>query len=161
THGPTTLSAIAEPWRVKRSMKSFRRVLFFIIALVAVFAILGVLAIGLGYLGAIVFFLIVSAYGWVMFSFLHYRYGRQGELVQVLISAAESDAPLSSAVWAYLLDRPQGNQREIWVATLLFFVLPGYYWIWHRRHSFDRKLAIVARQLEQGVPLAVALRDTP
>src|SRR6516162_9071008 len=135
---------------------------FFRTALIAFFTVLGllvlltVLAMTLGYFGVIIFFVIMSVYGWVLFSFVHYRNGRQDELVQVLITAAESNAPMSSALWAYILDRPQGNQRELWVATLLFFILPGYYWIWHREHSFDRKLASLAHLLEHGVPLAVA-----
>ena len=41
----------------------------------------------------------------------------------------------------YLSDRPQGQMRELWVALLLFFVAPGYYWFWHRRHCFDSKVA--------------------
>jgi type II secretory pathway component PulF len=135
-------------------MKTFRRVL---ISLLAIIFLLFALAISLTFLG----FWILAIYGCILFSFLHYRYGRQEELVQVIITAVETGAPLSSALWAYLLDRPQGSQREMWVATLLFFILPGYYWIWHRRHSYDRKLADVARQLEHGVPLSVALARVP
>ena len=142
-------------------MRFFRTALVAFFSVLGVLVLLAVLAMTLGYFGVIVFFVIMSVYGWVLFSFVHYRSGRQDELVQVLITAAESDAPLSSALWAYVLDRPQGNQRELWVATILFFVLPGYYWIWHRQNSFDRKLAKLAHLLEHGVPLAVALRDTP
>src|SRR6516225_5457141 len=135
-------------------MKTFRRVL---ISLLAIIFLLFALAISLTFLG----FWILAIYGCILFSFLHYRYGRQEELVQVIITAVETGAPLSSALWAYLLDRPQGSQREMWVATLLFFILPGYYWIWHRRHSFDRKLEHLAHQLEHGVPLGAALKNTP
>jgi type II secretory pathway component PulF len=100
-------------------------------------------------------------YGWVAFAFQHYRQGRQTEFLQLLTTAAESGAPLAPALRAYLRDRPRGALREFWVGTLLFFVLPGYYWVWHRRHSFDRKVERVARFLEQGAPLSHALRATP
>ena len=40
-------------------------------------------------------------------------------------------------------------------------MVPGYYWIWHRRHSYDQKIASVARQLEHGVSLPDALKHTP
>jgi type IV pilus assembly protein PilC len=142
-------------------MKLFPQLLAAFLAVVGLLGLLAVLAVALRWPGVIVFFLILAIYGCVVFTFMHYRYGRQDELIHVLITAAEAEAPLSSAVWAYLLDRPQGTQREIWVATLLFFVLPGYYWIWHRQHSFDRKLAEFARQLEHGVSLGMALRNTP
>jgi MSHA biogenesis protein MshG len=139
----------------------FRRTLLVFLALVGMALVLAVLAAMLSYGGVVIFFVIMAIYGWVVLSFLHYRYGRQDELVHVLIAAAEMKAPLSSAVWAYVLDRPQGQQRELWVATLLFFILPGYYWIWHRRHSFDQKLARLARLLESGVPLGLALEQIP
>ena len=84
-------------------------------------------------------------YGWMLFAFLQYRRGRQDELLHVLSTAVEAEAPLAAALWTYLEDRPRGWLREFWVATLLFFVLPGYYWIWHRRHSYDQKVARVAR----------------
>jgi type II secretory pathway component PulF len=64
-------------------------------------------------------------------------------------------------LWAYLEDRPHGVEREAWVAILLFFVFPGYYWIWHRRHSYDHKVARVARLLEAGISLPDALQATP
>jgi type II secretory pathway component PulF len=43
----------------------------------------------------------------------------------------------------------------------MFFVFPGYYWIWHRRHSFDCKVANVARLLAHGETLSDALQATP
>jgi type II secretory pathway component PulF len=104
---------------------------------------------------------LIVGYGWVASTFFHYRYGRQEEFRNLLLTAIESGAPLAATLWAYLIDRPHGRIREIWVATLLFFLLPGYYWIWHRRHSFDRKVARVAHQLEFGVPLDQALRSVP
>jgi type IV pilus assembly protein PilC len=100
-------------------------------------------------------------YGWILFAYFHYRHGRQTELLQLLTTAAESGVPLAPALRAYLGDRPRGTAREFWVAVLLFFVLPGYYWFWHRRHSYDRKVAWVADQLEHGVPLHEALRAAP
>src|SRR6266852_2729664 len=100
-------------------------------------------------------------YGWMLLAYLRYRQGRQDEVLHVLSTAVESDAPLAPALWAYLDDRPHGWLREFWVATLLFFVVPGYYWIWHRRHSYDQKIASVAHQLEHGVSLPDALKRTP
>lgn len=100
-------------------------------------------------------------YGWMLIAYLHYRRGRQEEFLHLLTTAVETGAPLAPAVWAYLEDRPSGWLREFWVALLLFFVVPGYYWIWHRRHSFDQKVAAVARQLEEGVSLPEALAATP
>src|SRR5262249_7965048 len=87
--------------------------------------------------------------------------GRQDEVQQLLATTLAAQAPLPEALWAYLEDRPHGPLRELWVAFLLFFVLPGYYWIWYRRHSFDRKVALVAEMLEQGASLHHALRSTP
>jgi type II secretory pathway component PulF len=98
-------------------------------------------------------------YGWMLYTYLHYRQGRQEEMLQVLITASQSSAPLAPAIRAYVADRPQGVMREFWVALILFFVFPGYYWIWHRRHSFDRKILEVARKLENGVPLSIALNS--
>ena len=100
-------------------------------------------------------------YGWMLFAYLHYRQGRQAEFLRLLITAAESNAPLAPALHAYLRDRPHGPVREFMIAVLLFFVIPGYYWFWHRRHSYDCKLARVARLLDLGVPLSVALHEVP
>ena len=95
--------------------------------------------------------LVVSLmYGWMLVAYFHYRQGRQNEFLHLLTTAVETDAPLAPAVRAYLEDRPHGWLREFWVAVLLFFVVPGYYWIWHRRHSYDQKVAAVAHRLEQG-----------
>jgi type II secretory pathway component PulF len=104
---------------------------------------------------------VAVVYGWMWFAFQHYRYGRQQEFLHVLTVATEAEVPLSSALWAYLSDRPHGNLRELWVALLLLFVAPGYYWIWHRRHSYDSKVERIANRLEAGVPLRVALESVP
>ena len=109
----------------------------------------------------ILLLLVSLVYGWMLVAYLHYRQGRQDEFLHLLTTAVETDAPLAPAVWAYLEDRPSGWLREFWVALLLFFVMPGYYWIWHRRHSYDQKVAAVAHRLEQGVSLPDALLATP
>src|SRR5205823_2189402 len=103
-------------------------------------------------------FLLMLFYGWMLFAYLFYRQGRQDELLHFLGTAAESQAPLAPALWAYLRDRPAGPLREFWVALLLFFVFPGYYWLWHRRHSYDQRVARVAYFLEMGDSLPSALR---
>ncbi|CAN5353066.1 hypothetical protein BH10PLA2_BH10PLA2_33470 [soil metagenome] len=105
--------------------------------------------------------LLMLIYGWVIYAFVQYREGRQQELTHLLCTAAEAEAPLAPALWAYLDDRPRGTLREFWTALLLFFLLPGYYWIWHRRHSFERKIARVAQHLEMGESLADALEASP
>jgi type II secretory pathway component PulF len=100
-------------------------------------------------------------YGWILYAFVNYRYVRREELLQVLAGAAENDLPLAPALRAYLHDRPRGDLREFWVATLLFFPFLFYYWIWHRQNSFDRKLERVAELMEQGLPLFQALEAVP
>lgn len=131
------------------------------VGLVVAILILGLAAVMLGYLTLVLGFAVVAFYGWVVSAYFHYRYGRQEELAFLLASAAEAEAPLAPAIRAYLADRPHGVEREFWVAVLLFFVVPGYYWVWHRRHSFDHKLARVASRLEAGVSLHAALRSEP
>ena len=100
-------------------------------------------------------------YGWMLFVYFSYRRGRQEEFLNLLITAAESGTPLAPALRAYLEDRPHGPARDFWAASLFFFVLPGYYWLWYRQRNFDRKVEAVADQLEQGVSLHYALQLTP
>jgi type IV pilus assembly protein PilC len=120
----------------------------------------GLILAGLGYLLPFLL-LLMLAYGWMLFAYLHYRQGRQEEVLHLLRTAAEAQAPLAPALWAYLHDRPQGPLREFWVGLILFFVLPGYYWVWHRRHNFDQKVARVAYHLEMGQSLSYALHASP
>ncbi len=98
-------------------------------------------------------------YFWMALSYFHYRHGRQDELLHVLTTTVEAKAPLAPALWAYLDDRPRGPWRETWVFLMLLFVVPGYYWFWHRRHSFDHKVAQVAARLERGYALSDALGE--
>jgi type IV pilus assembly protein PilC len=119
------------------------------------------LMLGLGPAGVLAVLALVALYSWVLIAFFQYRYGRQEEFLHLLKTAAELEAPLAPTLWAYLRDRPQGPEREFWVAGLLFFVLPGYYWLWHRQHAFDHKIAHIALQLDMGVPLSHALRINP
>ncbi len=129
---------------------------------VVLFVGLGVVLVAMELAPAIPLLLILLLfYGWMLFAYLHYRQGRQEEMLHLLSTAAESQAPLAPALWAYLRDRPQGPLREFWVALLLFFVMPGYYWVWHRRNSFDSKVARVAYFLEMGDSLPMALRAAP
>jgi type II secretory pathway component PulF len=111
--------------------------------------------------GLYLLLLLALVYGWVLFAFVSYRQGRQDELLQLLITAGEAKAPLAPALRAYVHDRPAGPLREFWVGALLFLLLPGYYWLWYRRHRYDRKLQDVARLLEMGHPLHSALRAVP
>jgi type IV pilus assembly protein PilC len=131
-----------------------------IVAIVLVVAIL--LIVGLGYAGLLLLLVVMALYGWMLFAFMHHRQCRQEEFLQVLTAAAEAEAPLAPALWAYLRDQPQHSDvREVLIALLLFFVLPGYYWIVHRRANYDRKVEQVARLLEAGESLEDALLMTP
>lgn len=107
------------------------------------------------------FFAAALFYGWVIYSFLYYRFIRQEELLSVLTTAADSQTPLAPALWAYVHDRPNNQMREFWSAFLLFFVLPGYYWFTYRRNNFDRRLERVAMRLESGYSLHDALCTVP
>ncbi|HEV3119480.1 MAG TPA: hypothetical protein VGY58_20655, partial [Gemmataceae bacterium] len=71
--------------------------------------------------------LLLAAYVWMLFAFLHYRRGRQQELAHVIKTAVDAQIPLPDALRAYLVDRPRGTMREMWVVFLQFFLLPGYY----------------------------------
>jgi type II secretory pathway component PulF len=115
------------------------------------------LLLGRGYWIAVLL-VVAMYYGWVLLTHLHYREGRRNELLDLLATAAEAGMPLPQALRAYLEDRPHGTLRELWVAILLFFVVPGYYWICYWGRSFDRRVAHLAELLEQGVPLPRALR---
>jgi type II secretory pathway component PulF len=117
----------------------------------------GLYARGL-YPGYVLLFIFGIYYGWMLFAYLHYRQGRQDEFLHLLTTAVEAELPLGPALWSYLKDRPRSLQREVLVAMLLFFVFPGYYWIWHRRHGFDAKVATLASYLDMGVSLPAALR---
>src|SRR5262245_43131504 len=144
-------------------MTAFGKVFLLVLgAAVGLGLVLGGLVAALGPLvGLLAFLFLGFIYGWMLSAYLHYRQGRQVELVQLLTAAAKAGAPLAPALRAYLADRPRGPARAAWVAFLLFFGLPGYYWVWHRRHSYDRKVAAVADRLEQGASLHEALRETP
>ena len=98
-----------------------------------------------------------SLIAWILFGVFHYRAIRQDEVLQVLTTAIESQLPLPEALMSYVKDRPHGVGREIWLTLLL----PGYYWIWHRKHAFDRRVEQMAKLLAMGVPLFQALRDVP
>ncbi len=128
---------------------------------VIVLALIAVL-LGAFQLGGVLPVIVLAVYfTWIFYARMQYRYCRRVELLYLLAGAAEEGVPLAPALRAYLKDRPRGSVREFWVASLLFFVLPGYYWIWHRRNHFDRQVEELARLLEQGTPLFQALQWTP
>jgi type II secretory pathway component PulF len=144
-------------------MHRFARItaLLFSCSIFAALLVLMFVALGIGYGSFLVLLVLGATYGWMLFAFWHYRGCRQEEFVQVLVAAAEGQAPLAPALWAYLRDRPSGTLREAWLALLLFFVVPGYYWIWYGRSSYDRKVEQVALLLEDGYSLSEALDMTP
>ncbi len=128
-----------------------------VIVLILVLALFGVF-----HLGGLLPVLVLGVYfTWLFYARMQYRYCRRVELLHLLAGAAEEGVPLAPALRAYLKDRPRGSVRELWVASLLFFVLPGYYWIWHRKNHFDSKVEELAHLLEQGTPLFQALQWTP
>jgi type II secretory pathway component PulF len=133
-----------------------------VVGTVFIVLVLIVLLVGAFHLGGLLPVLVLAVYlTWVFYARMQYGYCRRVELLHLLAGAAEDGVPLAPALRAYLKDRPRGSMREFWVASLLFFVLPGYYWIWHRRSHFDRKVEQLARLLEQGTPLFQALQWTP
>jgi type II secretory pathway component PulF len=134
------------------------KILFVLGSIVAV-TVVALLVLGWGALPVLL--LLIAAYSWVVFTYYHYRFVRQEELLHLIGTAAEAGSPIGPALWAFLDDRPASAVRELWVALSLSFVLPGYYWFWHRRHSFDRRLERVALLLESGAPLSTALWATP
>ncbi len=100
-------------------------------------------------------------YGWIFQTFWYYRVSRQDEFLQLLDGAAEAGAPVVPSLQAYLGDRPTSAWRSFCTCLLQFFLLPGYYWLWHRRHNYDQKLARVAQRLEHGCSLQEALESEP
>jgi type II secretory pathway component PulF len=111
----------------------------------------------LGPLGGFLHLFLFVLWCWEIYAFVHYRYCRQEELLHVLQTAAVTQAPLESMLWAYLQDRPR---EHLYRGILLTFVFPGYYWI-HVYRSFDARLHRLATALESGVPLHAAIRLVP
>jgi len=143
-------------------MKAFaRKILMFFGLFLTVGMVMGLLVLALGILGLLPVVGLTLFYGWVLFAYLHYRQTRQAELLHVLTTAADGGMPLADALRAYLLDRPHSMQHECWIASIQFFLLPGYYWVWHRGHSFDRKIERLIDLVEQGVALDEALGKVP
>jgi type II secretory pathway component PulF len=154
---------VPRPPRLKRKRRGARPGLWLAMVALpcAVLAFIALCSFGIGIIFSPLALIIVLAYGWLLFAFLHYRFGRQDELLHLIATAVESGAPLAPALRSYVADRPHGTAREFWVALGQFIMLPGYYWIWHRRHQFDRKIQRVAKLLEQGSSLSQALTAVP
>src|SRR5438270_238016 len=85
--------------------------------------------------GLLVLLLVGALYAWVPYSYFHYRYVRQQELLNLMATAAEAGSPIGPALWAYLDDRPRGGVRDAWASLVLFFM---------RHTSFDRRLEKLA-----------------
>jgi len=144
--------------------KKFLWIIAFVVFIIPAWSVLLLFGLNvlIGPLAASMIFLgIMLLYGWAAYSFFHYRYVRQQEFLHLLATTAEMEMPLAPAVWAFVRDRPREPLREFWAAFLLFFLLPGYYWLRHRRHSYDRKIEDVACLLEVGLPLHQALAGVP
>jgi len=142
-------------------MRDSGKALTVLIGALGALMLLVLLGAGMGYTGLLLLLVLGAAYSWMLFAFVYYRQCRQEELVEVIRAAATAEAPLSPALWAYLRDRPQGGLREFWLAVLLNFVVPGFYWLWYRRSNYDHKVDQLAQLLEEGHGLHEALRMTP
>jgi type II secretory pathway component PulF len=125
---------------------------------VAVAVIVFLVLFGLRAPGLVVLLVLTAVAGWIAFTFFHYRYLRQEELLHILTNAVDSGTPLNAALWAYVDDRPHSRWREIAIALI---VTPFYYWSWHRWNSFDQKVEHVAGLLDLGASLHEALVETP
>ncbi len=110
-----------------------------------------------GPLGLLILEVLFILWCWELFAYCHYRYARQEEFLQVLQTAAATNAPIETLLTVYLEDRPR---EHLYRSVLLFFVFPGYYWI-HVTRSFDARLAKLAIMLDRGVPLSQALASVP
>ncbi len=89
---------LEENVKVENLMRRFSLVgvCFLGVCLFVATCVLAVVAIGpLGVLG---WLLLLLFYGWMLFTFLHYRHGRQEELWQVISAAVEAQAPLPQAL---------------------------------------------------------------
>ena len=111
----------------------------------------------LGLFGALLFVFLFVIWCWEIFAFSHYRHCRQEEFLQVLQTAAATQAPVEAVLRAYLRDRPR---EHLYRAILLFFVFPGYYWI-HVQRSFDHRVSRLLAMLDSGLPLDQALHFVP
>jgi protein transport protein HofC len=124
--------------------------------------ILAVILLALGWFGIVVLIGLTIVYCWMAYVYLYYRHCRREELLHLLAGAAEDGVPLAPAVLAHVSDRPTGPIRRFWLACMLcVFPVPGYYWIWYRQNSFDRKIAQLGQLLEQGMALSQALQLIP
>lgn len=119
-----------------------------------------VLVFTLGLFGIYLYVLLLALWCWELFAQAHYRYCRQEELVHVLQTAAATRAPVEALLTAYLQDRPQTALYRFWVAGMLFFIFPGYYFV-HLKRSFDSRLQRVTNLLHAGYPLDRALCLVP
>jgi type II secretory pathway component PulF len=119
----------------------------------------GILALGAPVPAALLALLLpMTIAGFIAFSYFHYRFVRQEELLLVLINAVESGTPLNAALWAYVDDRPRSRWREILVSLL---ITPFYYWSWHRWNTFDSKVEQLAGLIDVGASLHEGLVETP
>lgn len=118
--------------------------------------LIGIFVLNVGF-GIYTLLGLILLMGWVLGTFLAYRAARQEEVLQVITTAVESEVPIASALMVYVMDRPKGLGRDIW----LTFLLPIYHWVWHRWNSFDCRVENLAKALASGVPLYQALRDVP
>jgi type II secretory pathway component PulF len=122
--------------------------------------LLAILFFTMGLLGIFIFLFLAFFWGWMLFTYLHYRVCRQEELLYVFQTAADTQAPIESILNAYLKDRPRGEGYNFWVSCLLTFVFPGYYWV-HKQRSFDARLYQLTAMLQSGATLNQALHRVP
>lgn len=157
----SALDAIQDRVKSSNIARRFGRAGVIFLGIILVLSLAAVAPFVIGVLGIVGWVLIPLFYCWMLIAFLQYRQARQEELWQVLTTAVQASAPLPQALRAYLRDRPHGLWRNIWSAVLLWFVFPGYYWIWYIWNNYDRKVTRLSFLLDQGIPLPQALLLSP
>jgi len=96
---------------------------------------------------------------WLAMSLIRQRRARQNELLNVISMTVNSNQPLVPALRSY------AREEAGWLSSLWTFIwshlllAPWYFWFWHLRNNFGKRIDRLANQLEKGKPLADALRD--
>ena len=79
-------------------MNSLMRILAAMGMVLVGLVVLALLTMAFSVGGLLMGFPMAAIYGWVVFTFFHYRFCRQDELVHLLANAAESGIPLAGAL---------------------------------------------------------------
>jgi type IV pilus assembly protein PilC len=144
------------------SFKKFSTIFAAVVGAVLTLIVLGLLlALAVAGPGVPLIAFFVLMYGWIIYVFVRYRQARQSELLHVILASIDADLPLAPALRAYLRDRPNSALYHFWLGMLLHIIVAPYYWVWHRQHDFDRRIAKLADELESGATLSQAFQAVP